>query len=206
MSFQLDKIENLIPKELSEQRKGRLRDGLNQFHSSNTDSKNYTEFYSESNYPYFLQGDMIRDLRFPFWDSSTMDFSKRYYDAVIISNTCDLDELNKRQIPKQIVIAKLIRLEDFEEGLRLHQVNNPELILKNLRNQEYSNIMYFPEINGVEYLATLDELSSVTLDEIINLKSDFDQNRIKSLDLFGHYLFVFKFSYHLCRLPEETDR
>jgi len=206
MDFHIDNIDQLFPRELSEQRKGRLRDGLNQFYSRNTDSKLYTEFYSESEYPYFLQGDLIREIRFPSWDNNNHDFSKQYYDAIIISNTCDLDESNKRHVPKQVVIAKLITLEGFAEALRLKQVNNPELILQNLRNQEYSNLMYFPEVNGVEYIAALDEISSISQEEIISLKNDFYQNRIKSLDLFGYYLFMFKLSYHLCRLPEETDR
>lgn len=206
MNFSIERIENLFPRELSEQRKGRLRDGLKQFLSKNSESKIYSEFYSETEYSYFLQGDLIRDLRFPYWDFETREFSKKYFDALLISNTCDLDESNIRQIPKEIVIAKLITLKDFEEGLKHFNVLDQETVLRCLRNQEYSNLVYFPEIHGNEYIGVLDELSSITLEEINELKSNLNQNRIKTLDMFGYYLFMFKLSYHFCRLPEETDR
>jgi hypothetical protein len=66
--------------------------------------------------------------------------------------------------------------------------------------------MYFPPINNTEYIAFFDELSSVSNEELNALKIDIDRNRIACLDWFGYYLFMFKLSYHFCRLPEEIDR
>lgn len=206
MSFVLEKIEQLFPKELSDQRKGRLRDGLKQFLSDHSYSKNYTDFYSNAQYPYFLQGDLIFDLRFPTWDEAGGSYSKDYFNAVLISNTCDIDEANKRSISKQVLMAKLVTLNDFKDGLLINREENPESILNSLRNQEYSNLMYFPVINGDEYIAVLDELSWITNEELNLLKTNIHQNRMATLDLFGYYLFMFKVSFHLCRLPEETDR
>lgn len=125
---------------------------------------------------------------------------------VLISNTCDIDEANKRSLPKQVLMAKLVTLNDFKEGLLANKEENSELILNSLRNQEYSNLMYFPEINGEEFIAVLDELSWISNEELNLLKNDIQENRIAALDLFGYYLFMFKLSFHLCRLPEETDR
>jgi len=126
--------------------------------------------------------------------------------VVLISNTCDIDEANKRSLPKQVLMAKLVTLNDFKEGLLANKEENSELILNSLRNQEYSNLMYFPEINGEEFIAVLDELSWISNEELNLLKNDIQENRIAALDLFGYYLFMFKLSFHLCRLPEETDR
>lgn len=208
MSFTLEKIEALFPKELSEQRKGRLRDGLKQFLSTNANSKIYTDFYISETHDYFLQGDLINDLRFPSWDGESKNYVKSYFNVVVISNSCDIDEANQsqRDIPKQVLTAKLFKLSDFEEGLIQNHVENYDNIIKSLKNQEHSNLMYFPPINGVEYIAFLDELSWVTNDELNLLKSNIQENRIASLDLFGYYLFMFKLSYHLCRLPEEIER
>jgi len=58
MSFVLEKIDSLFPNELTDQRKGRLRDGLKQFLSGYSQPKVYTDFYSNYQYPYFLQGDL----------------------------------------------------------------------------------------------------------------------------------------------------
>lgn len=208
MSFTLEKIEALFPKELSEQRKGRLRDGLKQFLSTNANPKIYTDFYISETYDYFLQGDLINDLRFPSWDGESKNYVKSYFNVVVISNSCDIDEANQsqRDIPKQVLTAKLFTLSDFEEGLIQNHVENYDNIIKSLKNQEHSNLMYFPPINGVEYIAFLDELSCVTNDELNLLKSNIQENRIASLDLFGYYLFMFKLSYHLCRLPEDIER
>ena len=206
MSFVLEKIETLFPKELSLQGKGRLREGLKQFLSTSSQSKVYTDFYSNSTYAYFLQGDLIFDLRFPTWDGKSRKYHKEYFDAVLISNTCDIDEFNQRSIPKQVLLAKLVSFSDFEEGLFQQQEEKHETILNSLRNQEFSNLMYFPSIKGIEYIAVLDELSWITNEELNLLKNDIGQNRIASLDLFGYYLLMFKLSYHLCRLPEEIDR
>lgn len=117
-----------------------------------------------------------------------------------------MDEANKRNIPKQVIIARLITLRSFEEELIASSVTNPELIITTLKNQQYSNLMYFPPVNDEEYIAVLDEISSISVDELNSLKPDITKNRIASLDFFGYYLFMFKLSYHLCRLPEETDR
>ncbi len=208
MSFSLEKIEYLFPKELTEQRKGRLRDGLNQFLSTNEAGKNYTDFYSTSKYEYFLQGDLIHDLRFPEWNKEDRNYVKTYCKVVVISNSCDIDEANQsnREIPKQVLIAKLFTLKDFEDGLELNHVENAEGVVNSLKNQEHSNLMYFPSTNGEEYIAFLDELSWITNEELNLLKGSIQQNRIASLDLFGYYLFMFKLAYHFCRLPEEIER
>ena len=155
-----------------------------------------------------MQGDLINDLRFPSWDGESKNYVKSYFNVVVISNSCDIDEANQsqRDIPKQVLTAKLFTLSDFEEGLIQNHVENYDNIIKSLKNQEHSNLMYFPPINGVEYIAFLDELSWVTNDELNLLKSNIQENRIASLDLFGYYLFMFKLSYHLCRLPEEIER
>ena len=208
MSFVLEKIEAHFPKELSEQKKGRLREGLNQFTSTNSSSKVYTDFYLTTGYDYFLQGDLINELRYPVWDNERKNYEKNYFNVVIISNSCDIDEANQNQrdIPKKVLIAKLFELSDFKEGLIQNEVENTENIIRSLKNQEHSNLMYFPPINGIEYVAFLDELSWITNDELNLLKNNIQENRIASLDLFGYYLFMFKLSYHLCRLPEEIDR
>jgi hypothetical protein len=207
MAFNLELIERLFPPDISEQRKGRLRDGLKQF-TLNSNPKIYTDFYQISSPDYFLQGDLIFELRFPSWDSEKRDFQKVYFDSIILSNSCDIDEANQaaRTLPKQVMIAKLFSLADFKEGLTFYGIENGDVIVQRLKNQEYSNLMYFPPINNREYIAFFDESSSISNEELNALRIDIEKNRIACLDWFGYYLFMFKLSYHFCRLPEEVDR
>ncbi len=207
MSFSLESIEKLLPAELTEHRKGRLRDGLKQF-ALNSNSKIYTDFYLNSGPSYFLQGDLVFDLRFPTWDAETRIFEKAYFNSIVLSNSCDIDEANQqsRKLPKQVIISKIFTLADFTEGLESLNIENSKAIVTSVRNQEYSNLMYLPPINNIEYIVFFDELSSISNAELNALKSNIDANRIASLDLFGYYLLMFKLSYHFCRLPEEIDR
>lgn len=208
MQFFIEELNKILPFELTEQKKGRLQEGLSQFHKSNlSNDKYYTEFYLNSCNNYFLQGDMIKELRFPIFDSSKKQYEKLYYDALIISNTCDIDEANKRKIPKNAILAKLIPFDSFIESLYEIEIENAANILTQIKNQQFSNVIYFPPTkSNIEYIAYLDDLSVIDVEELNLLKDDINLNRIESLDYFGYYLFIFKLSYHFCRLPEEAQR
>jgi len=208
MAFSIDEFEKLLPPELTNQKKGRLREGLIQFSDPyNSQDKFYTDFYLPISHNYFLQGDLIREMRFPLFNKESGQYEKLYYDALIISNTCDIDESNIRTLRKKVVLAKLITVDMFIESMRELEVENAAEILTHVKNQQYSNIIYLPTSRDKnDYLAYLDDLSIVEKEEINILKEDISANRIESLDYFGYYLFIFKLSYHLCRLPEETER
>lgn len=208
MAFFIEDLDRLLPPELTDQKKGRLRDGLKQFSDpKNTQDKFYTDFYLTKNYNYFLQGDLIREIRFPVFDKESREYRKLYYDALLISNTCDVDESNKRIVPKKPILAKLIPIENFVESLRELEVENAAEILTQIKNQQFSNVFYLPMTKDKhEYLAYLDDLSNIEKEELNALKEDISTNRIESLEYFGYYLFIFKLSYHLSRLPEETER
>lgn len=208
MPFLVEELDRLLPVELSEQKKGRLREGLRQFsEASSTQEKLYTDFYLNNSFSYFLQGDLIRELRFPVFDLSSREYVKRYYDAILISNTCDVDEANRRNVSKKAIIAKLIPIEVYIESLRELEISNSAEILTQIKNQQFSNVLYLPPTKErTEYLAYLDDLSILEIEELNALKEDISDNRIESLDYFGFYLFIFKLSFHLCRLPEVTER
>lgn len=208
MPFDINSLESLLPPELSAQKKDRLKESLKQFLKENQNkAKYYTDFYSNENYPYFLQGDVIREIRFPVFNFGTGEYEKEYFDVILISNTCDMDEANTRKVKKNVIIAKLIPFDNFIEALKELRVEKADDIIIQVQNQLYSNLFYLPpNYHGVEYIVYLDELSWITISELKDLKEDMQENRIASLDFYGYYLFVLKLSYHLCLLPEETHR
>lgn len=208
MPFDINSLDSLLPPELSEQKKERLKQSLIQFLKENQNkTKYYTDFYSTENYPYFLQGDIIREIRFPIFDFETREYEKEYFDVILISNTCDMDEANTRKVKKNVIIAKLIPFDNFIEALKELKVERADDIITQVQNQLYSNLLYLPpNYQGAEYIVYLDELAWITMSELNDLKENMQENRIASLDFYGYYLFVLKLSYHLCRLPEETHR
>ena len=134
MVFQIDEINKLLPPDLSEQKKGRLREGLRQFTQQNiSQDKFYTDFYLPISLNYFLQGDLIRELRFPTFNNATGQYQKLYFDALLISNTCDVDESNKNTVTKKVVLAKLIPLNLYVASLKELAVENAAEILTKLK-------------------------------------------------------------------------
>lgn len=207
MPFQIEELNKLLPPDISEQKKNRLREGLKQFNDENTGTdKNYTDFYSPLNHEFFLQGDLIRELRFPEFDPINKTYEKKYYDAILISNTCDMDINNNRKIDKEVIIAKIIPLHTYQNYLQTLNVPNIDSIINQVKRQLFSNLLYLPAVKQTDYIAYLDKLSYISGEELNCLKPEMDKNRIATLDLFGHYLFTFKMSYHFCRLPEDSHR
>ena len=208
MAFDIDRIDKLLPPELSEQKKDRLKESLSQFLKVNQNkTKYYSGFYASQKYSYFLQGDIVRELRFPSFNFETKQYQKNYFDVILLSNTCDMEEGNIRSVKKKVIIAKLIPFNIFIESLDELKINKAADIITQIQSQLYSNVIYLPPNDyGKEYIAYLDDISWITTSELASLKSEINENRVCSLDFYGYYLFITKLSYHFCRLPEQTHR
>jgi len=233
MAFDVNQIDILLPNSIAEQKKGRLKEALSQFKVKSNSHKDlaqnlgqiensnsfkewspklYTSFYTTKQAPYFMQGDVIRDVRFPLWNSETMMYEKGYLDAVVITNTCDMDFSNheSRSIDKEILFAPITPLKDFIEDLSQYAELIPKIkqIEQDIKDQQISNIFYLPEspLESIDYVVSLDQLAWLPAEEFQSYLEDIDINRKISLDLFGFYLFALKLSYHFCRLPEDSHR
>lgn len=206
MSF-IEKLDSLIPQYLSAERKNRLREALKQFIGNQVKDKNYTDFYSLRKYNSFLQGDLINQLRFPVFNIKDGNYYKKYFNAILISNSCDMDDSNNPAVSKNIIISKIIPFNEYLKDLEKFNLIDIEDRINNIKNQRYTNLIYLPPTkDSTEYIVFLDNLSQITKEELVPLKTDIDINRIEILDYFGYYLFIFKLSYHFCRLPEDQHR
>jgi ABC-type transporter Mla MlaB component len=210
-TFDFGMIEHLFPEYLTKTEKGRLLQALEQFKDDNAknkwNNKNYSHFYSPVNYQYFLQGDLVREIRYPMWDKSDKSFKKTFTDAIILSNTCDLDLSNLRKINKQVVLAPILELQDYISEMT--QIDdNIEETLQKIKTQSISNILYLPPnlSTGTDYICHLDKAFWFPAEELNLYLDEIDKTRVTSLDYFGYYLFLVKLSYHFCRLPEEKQR
>jgi hypothetical protein len=209
-SFDFTMIEHLFPDYLTATEKGRLLQALEQFKDAHTkgkwNSKNYSHFYTSSADNYFLQGDLIREIRYPDWNREGKVFERTYTDALILSNTCDLDLNNARKEHKQVILAPIIEMDQYIEEIADEQ--ELERMKKSVKSQTISNILYLPPnlVGGKDYICHLDKAFWFPTEELNSYLPEIAQNRIASLDYFGYYLFLVKLSYHFCRLPEEKQR
>lgn len=217
MAFDLSEIDLLLPDYLSKTDKDRLKKGLEQFKVINDKEKFewspklYTNFFLEKNQPYFLQGDLVAQIRNADWDYEKKRYGAVYSDAIIVSATCDIEaETKNRNIPKQILFAPIVPYEEYLNDLEqsTELAKKIQTIKRGIKAQEYSNLFYIPQNpnNKTEYIALLDQIFWFPTDELNSYSKNIEQNRIISLDYFGFFLFILKLSYHLCRLPEDQHR
>ena len=208
--FDFTMIEHLFPDYLTATEKGRLFQALEQFKDAHAkgkwSNKVYSHFYATSADNYFLQGDLIREIRYPDWNSEDKIYQRTYTDALILSNTCDLDLTNIRKAYKQVVLAPIIELDQYIEEFTDEQ--DLEEMVKSIKSQTKSNILYLPPnlMSDKDYICHLDKAFWFPIEELNSYLPDIAQTRISSLDYFGYYLFLVKLSYHFCRLPEEKQR
>jgi hypothetical protein len=153
---------------------------------------------------------LLRQIRYPSWNKQDKTFDKVYINALVLSNTCDLDISNDRSITKELVLAPIVEYDQFIEKLaiRLGKKIVPTALEESIKAQTYSSLFYLPKtlINLTDYICHLDKAFWFPAEELNSYLPDIAQTRIASLDYFGYYLFLVKLSYHFCRLPEEKQR
>jgi hypothetical protein len=211
--FEDSTLDRILPPSLSEQIKGRLVSGIKDITTDCVEFMRANKFYlPKAEQPdHFLQGDIVREIRYPYFNSQTGQYEKRYSDALILSNTCDMDiDGNSRKIEKQISITPLIPFNSYIKNIELTLSKSiAENLASEIQSQRYSNLLYLPDrvySENTGYVAHLDQISFISPYEIKVLKNSIQGNRISSLSQVAFYLFIFKLSYHMFRLPESPDR
>lgn len=212
MAFGDDKFELILPNYLVDPDKSRLRDALKQFIPSERGNEiNYTNFYKNYQHAYFMQSDLVKEIRISQWDDESTSYKKGYTDAIIISNTCDISFENKQELNlKECLFAPLIDFSVYLEDLKNagYTQEKIDIFSKTVKAQLRTNIFYLPlhSKEDKEYIVLLDNVFWFPSSELNSYITDIENNRITSLSYFGFYLFILKLSYHLCRLPEQCDR
>lgn len=198
----LEKFKNFLPRFLSEESKKELFHGLNDF-PNNIADRMYTSYLKEKSVVF--QGDGLKDMMVVNLPETKVDKA----NAVILSNSCDIDLDNPRDIPARACYCPIFNLEKYKalliksSGKSTQQV---ESHIEDIKKQKVTQIFYLPK-----YGETLDE-SLVFLDRINNInntsidRESLKDKRIFTLSNLGFYLFLFKLSVHLMRIREGVDR
>lgn len=196
-------IRLYLPKYLSEESTRKLLQEIADF-PNNHDGSFYTNRLQNDNI--IFQGDAIRGLPI----INLPDTNIREAPSIILSNTCDIDEVNERVFPSQICYAPIFNLEKYTNKLKtIDKYRQQERLnqhIEAIRKQYITQILYLPAGGGLNYegIVFLDRINNCknTIIERNNLK----QKRLFTLSNYGHYLFLMKISIHFSRLQEKVDR
>lgn len=207
-----DSFDTILPSYLVREDKARLKDALKQFSPDrNGNGIDYNNFYKNYGHLYFMQSDLIKEIRMSVWNDDISNYEKGYSDAIIISNTCDISNDNKHELnKKQCLFAPVIDFNEYISDLTNSGYPKEKLqqFISSVKTQLITNLFYLPFFHkeNKEYVVLLDNVFWFPTEELNSYIENIKENRITSLGQFGYYLFILKLSYHICRLPEQCDR
>jgi hypothetical protein len=130
-----------------------------------------------------------------------------FINGVVLSNTCDVDPENKRDLPVNIGFAPLVPVEAYINLLVQAGIPRPRIDDKiaAMKRQEVTNVFYVPAGNGLksEHLVLLGDIHSMPA---TSYEHDATKRKIFTLSQAGFYLFILKLSMHFCRFHENVLR
>ena len=200
-----DKVSRLLPTYLTDATRQTLEVALKDFINNEKITQDpFTPFKNE----YFLQGDIVSNIPFPKW-SNNQFITANAARCIILSNTCDIDVNNSRDIPLDCLLAPVLSLEKYEILLLKKGINQQKIesFIDNVKKYRITNLFYLPidengkySPHGKGYIVSLDKAFSLPRQAL-----DINQH-IRSLNQFFSYLFSFQISVNLCRFHDKVDR
>jgi hypothetical protein len=189
-------IKQYLPKDLTPRHTSELYSGLAAFPAY----KGPFYFAREVPADELLQGDGWRGfLVFNFQTAERKEVS-----GVIISNSCDIDPANRRDLPANILFSPFIELSKYIELFR--PVKTAQQMgdhLAAIRNQRITSIFHFPEGAGApEGIVMLDTIHTHPLQAFLTR----ERARLFTLHMVPFYVFVIKLSIHFLRFQENVPR
>jgi hypothetical protein len=191
MVITADAIREYLPYYLTEEAKVGIVNELKKFHLGEM------QYYLLNRYEHeMLQGDGWTRLHLRNFETG----EKISINGVVLSNTCDVDPANLRDLPVNIIFAPLIPVDAYiarlaRAGLVMARIDDK---INAMRRQEVTNVFYVPGGNGLdaEHIVLLDDVHSMPAKVHEDEKS---KGKIFTLSQAGFYLFILKLSMHFCR-------
>jgi hypothetical protein len=196
MEITQESIRDQIPYYLSQSAKENLAKALDRF-------PRQIDYYIDRYKNEHLQGDGWTTVDvFNFEDGT-----RKTIKALLLSNSCDIDPENKRDLPVKLSFASMVKLRRYidllvKSGFEQKKIDAKIMAIK---EQRVTSLLYLPKGADLEedYIALLDDVHTVPY-QAFNLREE--KKKLFTLSNVGFYLFVLKLSVHFCRLHEEIDR
>lgn len=196
--FDVDNIKDQIPYYLTRPQKEGLIEALKDFP---TNTRYYLGNYPEELKNAVLQGDIFGNL------TVYSAQGNKKIKGIILSNSCDIDTSNKRELPVRALFAPLISLKKFIALLESNDLPAETISSKldSIKKQEVTNMVYLPENDSFEEsVVFLDDVYQIPAHD---LKTLLDDNcKLVTLSQLGFYILLFKLSIHFCRFHESVNR
>jgi len=203
MDFDVETLQRQIPYYLTASDKNALLSQLDRFASGK--SLNYfLNSHQDDFKDNMLQGDGWRGFELFRFESGRRQSVK----GIVLSNSCDIDPENKREVPTRVVFAPLVKFSAYKELLEKSGISAERINAKiaSVKAQKTTNIFYLPatgEDVHEDYIALFDDVHSMPISAH---KDKDDHDKLFTLSQVGFYLLVFKLSIHFCRLQEQVQR
>jgi len=197
-----DDIKLYLPKFLSDEDSKELQRAVSAM-LAGTPKSYYTNRLAQE--PILYQGDGIINL--PYLELPRVDIKD--VNAMVLSNTCDVDPENPRDFPPRVLYAPIMPLANYRAGILRATGKSEEQVdahLSAIRQQHITQVFYLPEYPGKM------EESIVYMDRIVNIgngtidRTTLPDQRIFTLSDFGAWLFVLKLSIHFSRVQDKVSR
>lgn len=202
MSFNVDSLQQHIPFYLTSEDQRALVEELNAIASGGT--ANYLlSAYNDTFKDDMLQGDGWRGFQLFLFETG----ERRPVRGLVLSNSCDVDPANPRDVPARVIFAPLVKLSAFKGLLDASGISAEKVEAKiaSIKAQKTTNIFFLPAGGPLEedYVVRFDEAQSMPV--AAHTKSP-DREKLFTLSNTGFYMLVLKLSVHFCRLQEKVNR
>jgi hypothetical protein len=202
MTITEDTIKDQIPHYLTQPQKVALAAALNDFINGGSLKSFEIDAYAGD----LLQGDGWTGLTLFSFSSG----ERRSVRGLILSNSCDIDPANPRDMPAKVTFVPLIRLSKLENvWLEAGVENNRiEQKIRAVRSQNITSMFYLPKLHQLEEsVAMLEDAHSMPLDTFLSTASaNNGRKKLFTLSQSAFYLLMFKLSVHFCRMHENVNR
>ncbi|WP_417478983.1 hypothetical protein [Maricaulis maris] len=200
MSFDPEAIKLHIPYYLAENDKTKL---VKELESIGSGCSNYTLTSERQELKdSMLQGDCWSNFKI----YSFIGSQERQINALILSNSCDIDPNNTRDEPSRVMYAPIAKLSTYTDLLKKSGLSAGaiESKLSAIRRQLVTTIFYIPAGGDVdaELIVRFDHATSAP----INMYNSVPIEKRFTLNQTGFYLLALKLSVHFCRLHEDVAR
>ncbi len=202
MTFDTDTLKQQIPYYLTAEDRRVLVDELKVISQGGT-----AEYLLSTHHDSFgeamLQGDGWRGFMLFSFNSG----EARSVRGLILSNSCDIDPSNPRDLPARVTFAPLVKLAAYVDLLRKSGISQEriEAKIKAIKSQKTTNVFYIPAGNFLseDYVVRFDEIHSMP---VAAHSDNSDRQKLFTLSNTGFYMLVLKLSIHFCRFQEKLNR
>lgn len=202
MNLDAETLIQQIPYYLTAEDQKALLNELNAISRGGT-AKYLLSTYRDSFKEMMLQGDGWRGFQLFLFETG----ERRSVRGIVLSNSCDVDPNNPREVPARVVFAPLVKLAVFKALLNASGIGADRVADKiaAIKAQKTSNIFYLPAGGVLEedYIVRFDEAHNMP---VAAHTASSDREKLFTLSNTGFYMLVFKLSVHFCRLQEKVNR